>query len=280
MGTKRKLEDNLNSELVDFITELADYEKNVNRMMHKYNAYRKAATSIAKVDHKITSIDDVKNLEGVGKKIAAKIEQYLSTGKIKKFLRPAHARKLVDNENIKSIDELRKHPKLEQLLNHQQQLGLKYLEEIEQKIPRDEMKQMEEVLLKEIKTIDDDLKAEIVGSYRRGCKSASSDIDILLTHPTWTSKNKRDTTPLLQKVVQSLTKSGFITDTMALGDNKFMFNRNMRKIAQEQGYTLNEYSLRKYGQTGVPGNPIPITCEEDIFDYLGMDYKEPKDRNE
>ncbi|CAF0946994.1 unnamed protein product [Didymodactylos carnosus] len=258
MGTKRKLEDNLNSELVDFITELADYEKNVNRMMHKYNAYRKAATSIAKVDHKITSIDDVKNL----------------------FLRPAHARKLVDNENIKSIDELRKHPKLEQLLNHQQQLGLKYLEEIEQKIPRDEMKQMEEVLLKEIKTIDDDLKAEIVGSYRRGCKSASSDIDILLTHPTWTSKNKRDTTPLLQKVVQSLTKSGFITDTMALGDNKFMFNRNMRKIAQEQGYTLNEYSLRKYGQTGVPGNPIPITCEEDIFDYLGMDYKEPKDRNE
>ena len=29
------------------VKELADYEKNVNRQMHKYNAYRKAARSIA-----------------------------------------------------------------------------------------------------------------------------------------------------------------------------------------------------------------------------------------
>jgi hypothetical protein len=56
---------------------------------------------------------------------------------------PAHANKLVHQEKIKTIDELRAHPKRDQLLNKSQQLGLKYLEEIEQKIPRDEMKQME-----------------------------------------------------------------------------------------------------------------------------------------
>jgi len=56
---------------------------------------------------------------------------------------PAHANKLVNQEKIKSIEELRSHPKLNQLLNKTQQLGLKYLEEFEQKIPRDEMKQME-----------------------------------------------------------------------------------------------------------------------------------------
>jgi len=56
---------------------------------------------------------------------------------------PAHANKLVHQEKIKTIDELRAHPKRDQLLNKIQQLGLKYLEEIEEKIPRDEMKQME-----------------------------------------------------------------------------------------------------------------------------------------
>jgi hypothetical protein len=52
---------------------------------------------------------------------------------------PAHANKLVHQ----SIDELRAHPKRDQLLNKTQQLGLKYLEEFEQKIPRNEMKKME-----------------------------------------------------------------------------------------------------------------------------------------
>jgi DNA polymerase beta len=75
-------------------------------LIHKYNAYRKAASSIAKVDHKIETIKDIKGLvriltiqkneikslvffvfqkEGIGKKIQAKIEQYLSTGKIQKL---------------------------------------------------------------------------------------------------------------------------------------------------------------------------------------------------
>ena len=35
--------------------ELADYEKNVNRQIHKYNAYRKAARSIIESPNKITS---------------------------------------------------------------------------------------------------------------------------------------------------------------------------------------------------------------------------------
>jgi DNA polymerase beta len=58
-----------------------------------------------------------------------------------------------------------------------------------------------------------------------------------------------------------------------------MFNKNMRKIALEKGYTLNEYSVRKIGTTGIPGNPLPVTSEQDIFVYLGMDFKKPEERN-
>lgn len=299
-------------------------------MIHKYNAYRKAASSIAKVDHKIESMKDIKGLDGIGKKIEAKIEQYLSTGKIKKLennrgdetgaaitqmtrimgIGPAHANKLVNQDKITSIEELRKHPKRDQLLNKTQQLGLKYLEEIEQKIPRDQMKQMETIILRDIATIDDQLKAEIVGSYRRGA-GASSDIDVLVTHPTASKLSS-----LLKKVVETLTnKSHFITDTISIGDSKFMgicqldsnnthrridirvfpsdqyycallfftgndqLNRQMRIIAQEKGYKLNEYSIQKVGSTGILGKPLPVTSEKDVFDYLQMDYKEPNQRN-
>jgi len=38
-----------------FIIELADFEKNVNRQIHKYNAYRKAARSIIEYPTEIKS---------------------------------------------------------------------------------------------------------------------------------------------------------------------------------------------------------------------------------
>lgn len=45
--------------------ELSDYEKNVNRAIHKYNAYRKAASTIANHTEKITSGKEAKRLVSV-----------------------------------------------------------------------------------------------------------------------------------------------------------------------------------------------------------------------
>ena len=47
-----------------YFTELANYERNVNRQMHKFNAYRKAAGVIAKHDKKLTSGDEARKLVG------------------------------------------------------------------------------------------------------------------------------------------------------------------------------------------------------------------------
>lgn len=44
-----------------------------------------------------------------------------------------------------------------------------------------------------------------------------------------------------------------------------------------QGFTLNEYSLRPL-EEGVAGEPLPVSSEKDIFEYLDYPYKEPKDR--
>jgi len=48
-----------------FSTELANYEKNVNRQMHKYNAYRKAAGVLAKHPSHISTAEEAKKLVNI-----------------------------------------------------------------------------------------------------------------------------------------------------------------------------------------------------------------------
>lgn len=85
----------------------------------------------------------------------------------------------------------------------------------------------------------------------------------------------------------------------------------MRAHALEQGFTLNEYTIRPLGVTGeslnsmnwlsalcelcrqnlyfgfgsvsvvgMAGEPLVVNSERDIFEYINYRYKEPKDRSE
>jgi DNA polymerase beta len=64
---------------------LADFEKNVTKQIHKYNAYKKAARAIMDYPQKISSGKEAQQLSGVGKKIALKIEEFLKNGKINRL---------------------------------------------------------------------------------------------------------------------------------------------------------------------------------------------------
>ncbi|XP_043938911.1 DNA polymerase beta isoform X1 [Protopterus annectens] len=331
MSKRKAPGENPNEGITDFLTELANYEKNVNRAIHKYNAYRKAASVIAKYPTKIKSGAEAKKLDGVGTKIADKIDEFLTTGKLKKLekirqddastsinfltrvtgIGPAAARKLFD-EGIRTIEDLKKN---ESKLNHHQKIGLKYFEEFEQRIPRDELEKMEKIVLKTVKKIDRRYIATVCGSYRRGADS-SGDMDILLTHPSYTSESSELKKQFLHQVVEELESIGFITDTLSKGETKFMgvcqlagdkdtdylhrridirliptdqyfcgvlyftgsdiFNKNMRAHALEQGFTLNEYTIRPVGVTGVPGEPLPVESEEDILNILDGVIVNPK----
>ena len=52
----------LSLKILWLLAELANYEKNVNRQMHKFNAYRKAAGALAKHPVRITSGAEAKKL--------------------------------------------------------------------------------------------------------------------------------------------------------------------------------------------------------------------------
>lgn len=65
--------------------ELANFERNVNRNIYKYNAYRKAASSLAAHKTLITSGKEARKLDGVGEKVAEKIDEFIKTGHLKKL---------------------------------------------------------------------------------------------------------------------------------------------------------------------------------------------------
>ncbi|XP_071536953.1 DNA polymerase beta-like [Panulirus ornatus] len=333
MSLKRKApsaDSNPNADICDLLMEIAEYERNVNRNIHKYNAYRNAASVLAQQSARIESGSEAKKLKGVGSKIGDKIDEFLKTGKMQKIEKirgddenaainlmtrisgvgPAKARELVE-DGILTIEDLRKN---EKKLTHHQIIGLKYFEDFEMRIPREEVEKIEEQLNKHITSLDPDYIVTICGSYRRGAKT-SGDVDALLTHPSHTSESGKKSPVLLSKVVSTLKDNGLVTDTLSMGETKFMgvchleeslphrrldirllfhdqyfcgvlyftgsdmFNKAMRAHALEQGFTLNEYSVRPLGSTGVPGESLPVSSEEDIFDYINYKYKPPHERS-
>lgn len=65
--------------------ELANYEKNVSKNIYKYNAYRKAASSLSTLTDRVKSGEEARKLPGIGEKIAKKIDEFLKTGKLRKL---------------------------------------------------------------------------------------------------------------------------------------------------------------------------------------------------
>ena len=64
------------------------------------------------------------------------------------------------------------------------------------------------------------LVATVCGSFRRGAAS-SGDIDVLIGHPDYSSEEKHKP-DFVKRVVKVMEKEGFVTDTLSLGETKFM----------------------------------------------------------
>lgn len=71
--------------LVHSAEELSAYERTVTRNLFKSNAYRSAASALAAHPTRVKSGKEALAIKGIGKKIADKIDEFLSTGKLKKI---------------------------------------------------------------------------------------------------------------------------------------------------------------------------------------------------
>lgn len=279
----------------------------------KVVAYSRVIPELKKLET-ITSVEDVADIKGIGKSILSKIKEIIETNHLARAdeiredpsvdiidtfmniygIGRVKATKLFNDNNIKSIEELKeaslKDPKL---LNANQKKGVQYYDDFLKRIPRSEMVQHEKFLKKKLKPFE----IEIVGSYRRH-EETSGDIDVLVKCPIGEDIK-------MNEIINKLPKT-YIIDVLAIGEKKFMgvckigdtsrridilitpeeeyafalmyftgsakFNIGVRKIAQKKGLRMNEHGFE-------PKQGIPfLKTEKDIFDYLGIDFVEPKDR--
>lgn len=199
-------------------------------------------------------------------------------------------------------------------LHYDQLIGLKYFNEIQKRIPREEIVISEKTLKTVAKNMDKNIVIHVCGSYRRG-KLSSGDIDVLISHKKiHTNEDIESNINILQCFVRNLTKLNLLVDHINkysqihkkyMGmfkckisecarriDIKYIpydslgasllhftgsknFNTLLRRHALKQGYTLNEYGLINKKTKEF----IPSSNEENIFKILDYKYHSPEERD-
>ena len=282
--------------------------------------YRRAQETILSIPEDIHGPDDLAGKPGIGPTILEKLEIYDKTGTLNILERekdnpenilsdvygvgPKKAKELVE-KGITTIVQLRE--RQSEVLNEVQKVGLKYYEDIQEKIPRAEIDEYAKVFQSVYEKISEtmEMKYEIVGSYRRGV-SFSGDIDVIIT-----AKNAA----AFKEWINALIAQKNIIEVLSRGSSKCLvisrlsegsrarrvdflyttpeeypfavlyftgskgFNATMRGHALKRGLSLNEHGLSKMVDKKKEEKlSLNIVDERGIFDYLGLVYKEPKSR--
>lgn len=207
-----------------------------DKQVFKARAYAKVVSQLKALAHPVASMEDLKDVEGVGDKIRAKIAEILATGTLHQAdivrkerkldvtemmlqiygVGPVKAKELVGEHKVTSYKQLRELvDKRPTILNAKQKIGLKYVEDLMLRIPRAEMMD-HEVLLKS--HMPKGFSMQVVGSYRRGAES-SGDIDVLLCAP---SLDEKVASEAFAKLCNELQNTGYILEVLALGPKKCM----------------------------------------------------------
>ena len=218
---------------------------------------------------------------------------------------PKKAKELVKKENITTIEELK--TRQDEVLNDKQKIGLKYFEPLQERIPRNEIDKYYKILKKNFDAVKKDGEEfMIVGSYRRE-KENSGDIDIIIT-------SKQNNISVFNDFLDRLIEKNIVIEVLSRGNKKSLaisqiknsiprridflyappeeysfatlyftgsalFNTVMRQHALNLGYTMNEHGLYKM-ENKVKMDKVDILFpnEKSIFDFLGLVYREPKNR--
>ena len=324
------------------------YEKNIEKKWN-LKALNIAINVIKKYEGNIISGYQLRNeLKGIGEKISKRIDEILNTGDLEELKesklltnntindttndttndKTNNTINNIDNlllitgvglvrakkwislniHNIHDVKEAIKNNKIKS--THHIDIGIKYYEDFQKKIPRYEIDKIKFFLDTILLNIDKKIIYNICGSYRRGL-SESGDIDILISHPDYNNNNIENNS-FLKKIVKELIKNNFIIDNLTSeGNTKFMgvcklngynigrridirvinynsyytslvyftgsknFNIFLRNKALNKNYSLNEYNL-----TNLTNNCFEIlNSEKDIFDILDIPYILPEERN-
>lgn len=303
-----------------------DKKNNIkNNDTFRVKALKNAKLIISTLDFEITHTDQLKNINGIGEGINKRISEILLSTPLtqneynietdKEFFK---LQTVIEIGEVKAKKLLEKNITLDVLLNawkqqdetilsnltHAQILGLKHYNDVQERIPRNEINQFNDILQNVIQSIDNQLIATICGSYRRG-KQDSGDIDVLLTHSSWLEHN--DIGHYLPNIINIFKNMNLLIDDLTTdGKEKYMGfikissvvrridiiclpkpnyiagilyftgskeeNIRLRRLAIKKGYKLNQNGLYQ------DQNIVFLNTEKELYDLLGARYKEPTER--
>ncbi|XP_067003567.2 DNA polymerase lambda isoform X3 [Anabrus simplex] len=244
------------------------------------HGYDKAISAIKAYGKEITKFEDVASLPNIGQRMAAKIQEILEFGKLRKV------DEICNDEKVKVVELFTKvwgvgpataeswylqgYRTLNDLLTKanltkQQKIGLKYFDEIQDSMSREEVESIFAVVREAALMVEPSLKIMLVGSYRRG-KEMCGDVDVLIVKEDNVAKD------ILTCIITQLKETGFITDDLVSMET----NGNQKKylgLCRLPGENCKGKNIINQGYV------IPTPTEESVFEHLGLQYRPPEDRN-
>jgi DNA polymerase beta len=211
------------------------------------------------------------------------------------------AKQWIEKYNILSIQDLKKAVNNNIIkLSHHCSIGLKYVFDFELKIPRNEIDNINIFFTDYFNNLDNNIIFNICGSYRRG-EMCSGDIDILLSHKLNIN--------YLKNIIIDLTNKKFLIDHITEnGDKKYMgvcktnniarridirfidynsyypaliyftgsknFNLHIRNHALKKNLSISEYGIKNKDNDEL----YSFNSEEELFEFIGLDYVHPHNR--
>lgn len=188
-------------------------------------AYNAAIASIAAYPYTITTVEEVLRLPHCGKKYGGLYQEWKDTG------------------HIREVDDFEKDSKMQSLaifyeihdvagktanqfydrgwrdlddviefgwkrLDENQQVGVKFYDDFQAKIPREEVERIGQTVLEYASKIREGFQMVICGGYRRG-KKLCGDVDIILTHPDESATHR-----FIDPLKEELENGGWILYTL------------------------------------------------------------------
>ncbi|TFK48168.1 hypothetical protein OE88DRAFT_1647173 [Heliocybe sulcata] len=229
----------VNQDIVDKLSEvMAIHQARPTKDdMVRVQVYHRAIAALKRHPKRITNRDEAVNIMGIGSKTADKIEEIMVTGTLERLKRE----NLIDVK-ITSIflgiygvgqatawrwfamgcrtlkDVLTRAETKKIKLSEVQKIGIKYYDDINDRMPRAEAKEIFDRIKAIALKLDPKLFIEIMGSYRsasRG-KADCGDIDILITRPTDDGRTHRG---ILRKLLRNLHEERIITEDLSIPED-------------------------------------------------------------
>jgi DNA polymerase IV len=190
-------------------------------------AYSKAMAAITAYPYTLTSPVEIARLPNCGQRYVELYQEWKETGRIQEV------EQIESDERMKSLKEFyeiydvgektarqfyaRGWRDLDDIISQgwdmltpNQQVGVKFYDDFQEKIPRDEVERIAAVVLRYANQIRPGFHMVIVGGYRKG-KTMCGDVDIILSHP-----DEDATDHVVEQIVWNLAEDKWITHRLTV----------------------------------------------------------------